>query len=1367
MKKLRVLLSVLLVVCMVVGFAPMRGTASAAREDWEWYWSEECRNRGCWNGWSYCDGWYELSDKWYQVEFNTVRVPVEVNVPGTASNGTATAAGSTTQMVGTSFSYFYNEWAGTLIIRGTGEMPSFSKEHPAPWANLKDKAARVILERNITKISSNAFVDFSRLRSVVLPATLKAIDPDAFVWSDATRELKTFRKLERLETSGDLEVLGKVLEAANIKDLLDARVVQVTEQAIQNEIWQLTWYRIRKPVRFKYDKAGRPILIERVDKDGNYFKTAITWDDTLADGNVHSSSQPLSSDTEAAGKDFSRDVIEKRETYSVTPQGVEHLYEFEKNDLGQTTYSAAFHLDNGVITGGTQTFADENGVTKTGTLKSITKVGEDTYRLWENVLANGGGFEDMLEILDKFGRVKSISTSNGDLVENTYKDNGLLESRTVVESGSVTTYTYNYNGAALDSVDAKTDGNITNTVKYTYHDNGAMETKVQKQGSSTVTTYYGLYNRAGREVITENGKIQLVYEYTYDKNGVVSKRFVKDANGKVTRVDTFENGHVVKTVKQEPTVNNTLSFTVSTFSYTTDGVLTGEETTSLSVAPKLMMALATDSTGNVDAATIDAAAIDAGMLDAAKTDAAAETSDSAKAAAATTGGEAAQKAAEGTKSADSETPTATAGGEATKESAEGTKSAGSEIPAGEEGGEVAKEGAEGTKSADSETPTGEEGEPTTMDVAVADLVAAGGVTDPAADLGSTNALQLSLNSDAFDLVGLTSVRKVIDPASQNIMMQSTQSFVDGGKFIGSQDLAFTETGDLQGVSTGITIDNGVASQTDEYKAGFNYDADNKLFQVDEQSKDFNDTQISAENKIGMLGMPISRNAVRTTSDGTQSRNVSLYSYRSSGESLEAKTEFDMFNNIIDYDIISHDAPEQDADVIDDETDVTEGDDAKTVGKDEKTEEVEDTVTPLAAPEKPSAAQKAEIVMEASEPASSEPAVIQQDAPAPVETKAEDPAPAEAKAEDPAQAETKAEDPAPVETKADAPAPVETKSEAPAPAETKADAPAPVETKSEAPALVETKADAPAPAETKAEDPAQIETKAEAPAPVEAKAEDPAPVETKSEDPAPAEVQQEAPAPVEVQQEVPALVEVQQEAPAPVEVQQEAPAPVEVQQETPAPVEVQQEAPAPAEVQQEAPAPVEVQQEAPAPAEVQQEAPAPVEVQQEAPAPVEVQQEAPAPVEVQQEAPAPVEVQQEAPAPAEVQQEAPAPAEVQQEAPAPEPVVDSAAQEAARIAAEQAAAAQKAAEEEAARKKAAEEEAARKAAEQEAARKAAEQAAQEAARIAAEQAAQEAARIAAEQAAQEAARIAAEQAAAAAEAQQEAPAPAEVTEGEAA
>ena len=571
MKKLKVLLSVLLVVCMVVGFAPLHATASAAKEDWEWYWSEEYRNRGHWTGWSYNDGWYELSDKWYQVDFSPVTVPVEVNASGTVSNGAATAAGSTVQMVGTSFSYFYNEWAGTLIIRGTGEMPSFSKEYPAPWANLKDRAARVIIERNITKISSNAFVDFSRLRSVVLPATLKAIDPDAFVWSDETRAMKTFQPLERLEFSGDLDTLDRILKASGIPDLQSARIVKVTEKAIQDEIWQLTWYRIRKPVRVKYDRAGRPILVERVDENGTYFRTSITWDDTLADGSVHSFSQPTSPDTAKSGKDFTRDVIEKRETLSVNPDGVENLYEFEKNDLGQTTYFAAFHLENGVAVEGRQIFSDETGVTKAGIMTSVTKVGEDTYREWENVLVSDSSIEHMLEILDKFGRVKSISTDKGDLIENTYASNGLLTKRVVVDSGQKTEYTYNYTGNILQSVSADNG----NTTTYSYHDNGSIEAKVQTQGASSVTTLYTLYNRASSEIIREDGKIKYVYQYEYDSNGVVTKRTITDKDGNVIGIDTFNSAGVL--IQSQRSTSTPITVKAAAPKFTTKA---------LSIAPK-------------------------------------------------------------------------------------------------------------------------------------------------------------------------------------------------------------------------------------------------------------------------------------------------------------------------------------------------------------------------------------------------------------------------------------------------------------------------------------------------------------------------------------------------------------------------------------------------------------------------------------------------------------------------------------------------------------------------------------------------------------------------------------------------------------
>ena len=116
-------------------------------------------------------------------------------------------------------------------------------------------------------------------------------------------------------------------------------------------------------------------------------------------------------------RDFSREVVEKRETYSVNTNGVENLYEFEKNDLGQTTYFAAFHLDNGAITSGRQEIYDENGLVKTGVIKSITSTTEETRRVWENTLAKGSTLEEMIEILDKFGRLSEITVDGTTVLE--------------------------------------------------------------------------------------------------------------------------------------------------------------------------------------------------------------------------------------------------------------------------------------------------------------------------------------------------------------------------------------------------------------------------------------------------------------------------------------------------------------------------------------------------------------------------------------------------------------------------------------------------------------------------------------------------------------------------------------------------------------------------------------------------------------------------------------------------------------------------------------------------------------------------------------------------------------------------------------
>ena len=478
MKKMKVFLSLALVLCMVLSFAPLRGQSSADWDDWKptdaWNFRSTANYREGWyynNGWYYKDGWYEQADRWYQVDFTTVRIPAEVKDGTTVTTGTAKVAGTSTRMVDTSFSYYFNEWARTLIIRGTGDMPKFDKEHPAPWANLKDKVSRVIFERNITSVSAGAFVDFSRLRSVVLPATLKTIDPQAFTWSDEVRQLKTFRKLERLEFSGDLDKLDKILKTCNCKDLLDAKVLKVTEKSIQDEIWQLTWYHIKSPVRIQYDAAGRPIRIIRIDKNGNYFDTRVQYDVTLADSAVWSDSTPTGPEVSTA---FERDVIEKRHTYSETASGDQHLYDYEKNDLGQTTYFAAYNLKNGAIVSGTQVFYDDHGVTARGTLASISS----TQRVWNNILADGTP-EEMTEVFNAAGQVTEVKTvtkdKNGNtlgtsITKNDYKNGRMDSSTTTTTVGTTVTtagssdFTYNGNGQLTSYIRTNEDATKTTEI---------------------------------------------------------------------------------------------------------------------------------------------------------------------------------------------------------------------------------------------------------------------------------------------------------------------------------------------------------------------------------------------------------------------------------------------------------------------------------------------------------------------------------------------------------------------------------------------------------------------------------------------------------------------------------------------------------------------------------------------------------------------------------------------------------------------------------------------------------------------------------------------------------------------------------------
>ncbi len=82
---------------------------------------------------------------------------------------------------------------GTLIIAGTGEMPTL-KEYP--WAKKNEKISVIHIGNGITSISGNAFYNFSALRKIVIPKSLKRIEEYAFFYLENEHRLVYITDLE-------------------------------------------------------------------------------------------------------------------------------------------------------------------------------------------------------------------------------------------------------------------------------------------------------------------------------------------------------------------------------------------------------------------------------------------------------------------------------------------------------------------------------------------------------------------------------------------------------------------------------------------------------------------------------------------------------------------------------------------------------------------------------------------------------------------------------------------------------------------------------------------------------------------------------------------------------------------------------------------------------------------------------------------------------------------------------------------------------------------------------------------------------------------------------------------------------------------
>ncbi len=68
---------------------------------------------------------------------------------------------------------------GTLTISGSGQMQDFSSDN-MPWRNYSDDIKIVVVGDGVTRISKNAFKDFSRIKRVLINKSVKEIEVDAF-----------------------------------------------------------------------------------------------------------------------------------------------------------------------------------------------------------------------------------------------------------------------------------------------------------------------------------------------------------------------------------------------------------------------------------------------------------------------------------------------------------------------------------------------------------------------------------------------------------------------------------------------------------------------------------------------------------------------------------------------------------------------------------------------------------------------------------------------------------------------------------------------------------------------------------------------------------------------------------------------------------------------------------------------------------------------------------------------------------------------------------------------------------------------------------------------------------------------------------
>ena len=124
---------------------------------------------------------YQQTESWSQfniVDPNEVVKETEVIKPSEVTKQTeVTKVSSNNNFVGIKCNLSED---GTLTISGSGDMPDYTKIR-SPWEEYKEKIKAIIINKGITSIGRDAFINCENLTSVAIPQSVTSIEDGAFL----------------------------------------------------------------------------------------------------------------------------------------------------------------------------------------------------------------------------------------------------------------------------------------------------------------------------------------------------------------------------------------------------------------------------------------------------------------------------------------------------------------------------------------------------------------------------------------------------------------------------------------------------------------------------------------------------------------------------------------------------------------------------------------------------------------------------------------------------------------------------------------------------------------------------------------------------------------------------------------------------------------------------------------------------------------------------------------------------------------------------------------------------------------------------------------------------------------------------------